>query len=217
MMTVDCTTSDLNQSPAPSSSYKKHSNKYIPPYLRKLNRRYKQLYNLMEGIESDNDNGLSAPSAHDLLYAGSSIKDNKWMEANLFEEQREQNDQPFVAPPPAAGTDETMRRNSSSDNRISNSDELNEIPEDDRYTDRTSDGLYKVSPKSKKFMYHRVMSSSAANGGGINLGGGTSGRKQRLPFVAITNKRLQPSTSTSSSSKNNNNQINIQQNMFPMP
>lgn len=229
MMTVDCTTSDSERTQ--SAAHHKHrsssshrSDGYIPPYLRKLNRRYKQLYNLMEGIVPSETEKLAQNSVSSRRQP---ITGDKWMEANLFEEQREQNDQPapsiddaqLPSSPPAPS-----KGNGHSSGGGTNSDEINEIPEDDRYADRTSDGLYKVSPKSKSFMYHRVMSAnggsgaggSSSSGGGGGGGGGTSGRKQRLPFVAITNKRLQPSIGTSSMN-HKNHRADVQQNMFPMP
>lgn len=225
MMTVDCTTSDSKRTQSAQhhkhrSSATRQSDGYIPPYLRKLNRRYKQLYNLMEGVVPSDDDKLRPNGVGSARRQP--IADTKWMEANLFEEQREQNDQPAPsideapAPQPAKEIASPIGSRSGA-----NSDEINEIPEDDRYADRTSDGLYKVSPKSKSFMYHRVMSANSGSGvGGGSIssggGGGTSGRKQRLPFVAITNKRLQTSGATSSMN-HKNNRPDVQQNMFPMP
>ncbi|CAD7089716.1 unnamed protein product [Hermetia illucens] len=68
----------------------------------------------------------------------------------------------------------------------------------------------KISPKANQFIYHRVASSRSV-GTGTNIRGVDGGsRKQRLPFVAITDRRLEMS-------KMQKPTADFQQNHLPLP
>lgn len=163
----------------------------LPPYLKKYNKRNKQLLNLMEGtvappppppslIQFGDDYAQSTkfrPAKHH-HHHHHKIK-TKWIETNLFEEQR-----------PASN-----RTNVS----ISTLFDKNSLPgENDQKIDATSNEnnyghknskltpvVHSVPSKIDHFTYHRVASPKLVGAGSYGLL-----RKQRLPFVAITDKRL---------------------------
>lgn len=161
----------------------------LPPYLKKYNKRNKQLLNLMEGTVSPityvdyiSSAKFRSPQKHN-------HKKNKWMETNLFEEQR------------------PIQNNRNQTNLSSNNSSFvnNALPgENDRIEDTsieliensfspisgkvqkfTLSATQSVPSKTDHFTYHRVASPKLVGAGSYGLL-----RKQRLPFVAITDKRL---------------------------
>lgn len=186
-----------------------HVNDYfIPPYVKKYNKRYKQLFNLINGVlSSTNNNNHKSPNYGRISTTTTTTNNNKkskWMEVNLFEEQRSSANPPITI-------------------EYQMSQEKNEIPGDYKLSDDHDYGFYKLSPKSKNFEYHRVSSSQSVSSpesvdeappitnNNHNNKSGVS-RKQRLPFVAITNKRLAPQPNS-----RKNHRIDAQQNIFPLP
>ncbi|KAG4074791.1 hypothetical protein HA402_006430 [Bradysia odoriphaga] len=160
----------------------KFEDNYEPPYVKKFNRRNKQLLNLLEGIPASEEQ-MAKPKKHATKV---DQKKNQWVETNLFEEQR---------PHPTA-------RNLSTS--LETSDGINDIPgENDSETIKddavSKEQIHKNHSKSERFNYHRVASPKLVGFGSFGML-----RKQQLPFVAITDKRLSHSNSRSYSQQPSN-------------
>ncbi|XP_052863600.1 uncharacterized protein LOC128270238 [Anopheles cruzii] len=218
----------------------------VPPYIKKYNRRNKQLIDLLEGTIAP----LSDYSAHKHRERKYHRRKNPhWMEEDLFEEQR-----------PSQPKTQGMQRDYIQEAIQSSTIHSNALPGEGIHIiydkkhaldghDDLDDGLgashvmygrptmssghggdgghpnYKLSSRAGQFVYHRVASPQSP------MGGGGYGRlkRQRLPFVAITDRRLsappkrrpsgpngQPSISNSNNGGNHissNNLLNHQ----PMP
>lgn len=193
----------------------------LPPYIKKYNRRNKQLINLLEGTVSPNyaEHNAKSKSEHQRRRQRNR---NKWIEKNLFEEQRRPVTPalPALLPPiaitsatttaptpPNVNGDKTYKYTDKMSNILLSKNiqsEPNALPgeqlslsseEEDADTDRGYHGstnkrlhqqIYPVSPKADSFLFHRVASPKLV-GTGI-IGNGIV--KQRLPFVAITDRRI---------------------------
>lgn len=160
----------------------KFEDNYEPPYIKKFNRRNKQLLNLLEGIPAS-DEKLAKPKKHPSKV---DQKKNQWVETNLFEEQR---------PHPTA-------RNLSTS--FDTNDGINDIPgenDSEAFNDNVTskEQIHKNHSKSERFNYHRVASPKLVGFGSFGML-----RKQQLPFVAITDKRLSHSNSRSYSQQPSN-------------
>uniref|UniRef100_A0A182Q503 Uncharacterized protein n=1 Tax=Anopheles farauti TaxID=69004 RepID=A0A182Q503_9DIPT len=211
----------------------------IPPYIKKYNRRNKQLIDLLEGTIAP----LSDYSAHKHRERKYHRRKNPhWMEEDLFEEQR-----------PNQAKQQGLQRNYIQETIQSSTVHSNALPgegihiiydkkhsaDHDDFDDgggtgphmlygrptiassggggHPSDGHhpnYKLSSRAGQFVYHRVASPQPV-GGGSGYG---RLKRQRLPFVAITDRRLSapPKRRTGNGSANNhanNNLLNHQ----PMP
>ncbi|XP_050082648.1 uncharacterized protein LOC126569531 isoform X2 [Anopheles aquasalis] len=207
----------------------------VPPYIKKYNRRNKQLIDLLEGTIAP----LSDYSVHKHRERKYHRRKNPhWMEEDLFEEQR-----------PSQSKGQGMQRNYIQETIQSSTIHSNALPGEgihiiyDKkhggggggsgggdHDDLDDDGThlmygrptissghggghdgggghpnYKLSSRAGQFVYHRVASPQPLGGGG---GGGGYGRlkRQRLPFVAITDRRLSapPKRRPVSSSSANN-------------
>lgn len=158
----------------------KFEDNYEPPYIKKFNRRNKQLLNLLEGMPpSDKSIKLKKHSTKD-------HKKNQWVETNLFEEQR-----PIQLAQNISLLYET-------------NNEINEIPGENDSDANSDDTISKEQTnknhsKSEKFNYHRVASPKLVGFGSFGML-----RKQQLPFVAITDKRLSHSSSRAYSQQPSN-------------
>lgn len=160
----------------------KFEDNYQPPYIKKFNRRNKQLMNLLEGI----------PEPHEKAERHSTKKEHnkdRWVETNLFEEQR---------------PSQSAQNTTSSSYELKS--KLNEIPEENGDSVAVNDetNISKESTKSirskvEKFSYHRVASPKLVGFGSFGML-----KKQQLPFVAITDKRLSHSNSHSYSQQPSN-------------
>ena len=182
----------------------------IPPYIKKYNRRNKQLIDLLEGTIaplSDYSN-----KHHERKYHRR--KNPNWMEEDLFEQQR------------PAQNNMGMQRNYIQETIQSSTVHSNSLPgegihviydkkhnnnnNDDDYSAHSNDNNnnnnnnYKISSRAGQFVYHRVTPKQT--------GGGYGRLKRRLPFVAITERRL----ALPKSRRNNNNNNNLQ-NHQPLP
>lgn len=191
----------------------------LPPYIKKYNRRNKQLINLLEGTIAPNyADHKKIKSAHQRRRQKNR---NKWIEKNLFEEQKSPVTPELRAklPPvefPSMTTTPTSV-NASSDKTYKYTDKMSNIllnknvqsgpnalpgeqlslssEEEDADSDhgyhsdpnkRQYQQIYPVSPKADSFLFHRVASPKLV-GTGIMDNGFV---KQRLPFVAITDRRI---------------------------
>lgn len=158
------------------SSVQKFEDNYEPPYMKKFNRRNKQLLNLLEGMPPPQDK-IVKPKKHSTKV---DHKKDQWVETNLFEEQR-----PYQ-----------LAQNSST-SLYGTNNEINEIPGENDSDAIIDDTLSKQQTnknhsKAEKFNYHRVASPKLVGFGSFGML-----RKQQLPFVAITDKRLSHSHSGS--------------------
>lgn len=207
----------------------------LPPYIKKYNRRNKQLINLLEGTISPNYDNYQKENVHQRRRQKSR---NKWIEKNLFEEQRKT----ITSPPPMSPSN--IRINSTASNAttvstntidraklvvmnvlhgINLQSEPNALPgehlslssqeNDDEQTNQKtlaesskqqSPSNYSVSPKVSSFLFHRVPSPKTVGTGPI--GGGLN--KQRLPFVAITDRRI---------GEARQRRVDSSQNILPLP
>uniref|UniRef100_A0A182N6T1 Uncharacterized protein n=1 Tax=Anopheles dirus TaxID=7168 RepID=A0A182N6T1_9DIPT len=213
----------------------------IPPYIKKYNRRNKQLIDLLEGTIAP----LSDYSAHKHRERKYHRRKNPhWMEEDLFEEQR-----------PNQAKQQGLQRNYIQETIQSSTVHSNALPgegihiiydkkhsaDHDDFDDgggsrdgshgllygrptiasgggvgHPSDGHhpnYKLSSRAGQFVYHRVASPQPVGGAGYGRL-----KRQRLPFVAITDRRLSapPKRRTVNGGVNNhvnNNLLNHQ----PMP
>lgn len=191
----------------------------LPPYIKKYNRRNKQLINLLEGTIAPNyAEHTKIKNAHQRRRQKNR---NKWIEKNLFEEQKDSVTPALHAllPPVAftsastpptsldASSDKTYKYSDKMSNILLNKNaqsEPNALPgeqlslsseEDDGDSDhgyhsdpkkRQYQQIYPVSPKADSFLFHRVASPKLVGTGII----GNGFVKQRLPFVAITDRRV---------------------------
>ncbi|KAJ6636946.1 hypothetical protein Bhyg_09672 [Pseudolycoriella hygida] len=163
-------------------SVQKFEDNYEPPYIKKFNRRNKQLLNILEGIPESNK--IDKPKKH---VTKSDHKKYHWVEVNLFEEQR---------PYQSAQNTSTLYETDSV---------INEIPGERDSNAKNDDTMVIKEPnsknhsKSEKFNYHRVASPKLVGFGSFGML-----RKQQLPFVAITDKRLSHSSSRAYSQQPSN-------------
>ncbi|XP_053671748.1 uncharacterized protein LOC128721962 [Anopheles nili] len=173
----------------------------VPPYIKKYNRRNKQLIDLLEGTIAP----LSEYGAHKHRERKYHRRKNPhWMEEDLFEEQR---------PTQAKATG--LQRNYIQETLQSSTGHSNALPGegihiiyDKKHADDLRDELgepagllygrptmaaaapdgghpaYKLSSRAGQFVYHRVASPQPVGPGYGRL------KRQRLPFVAITDRRL---------------------------
>lgn len=135
----------------------------------------------MEGIPQSDE--IVKPKKHSKM----DHKKNQWVETNLFEEQRPHQ----------------LAHNSTS--VVDTSNGINEIPGDNDLEANSDDTLSKEQTnknqsKSEKFNYHRVASPKLVGFGSFGML-----RKQQLPFVAITDKRLSHSSSRAYNSQQPSN------------
>uniref|UniRef100_A0A182VQG2 Uncharacterized protein n=1 Tax=Anopheles minimus TaxID=112268 RepID=A0A182VQG2_9DIPT len=181
----------------------------IPPYIKKYNRRNKQLIDLLEGTIAP----LSDYSAHKHRERKYHRRKNPhWMEEDLFEEQR-----------PNQAKAQGLQRNYIQETIQSSTIHSNALPgegihiiydkkhaaDHDDFDDgggggagphllygrptissggHSADGHhpnYKLSSRAGQFVYHRVASPQPVGGAGYGRL-----KRQRLPFVAITDRRL---------------------------
>uniref|UniRef100_A0A182JGD1 Uncharacterized protein n=1 Tax=Anopheles atroparvus TaxID=41427 RepID=A0A182JGD1_ANOAO len=172
----------------------------VPPYIKKYNRRNKQLIDLLEGTIAP----LSDYGAHKHRERKYHRRKNPhWMEEDLFEEQR-----------PSQSKNAGLQRNYIQETIQSSTVHSNALPGEGIHIiydkkhagDGRDDGrellygrptiaaghpahdahpnAYKLSSRAGQFVYHRVASPPQPAGGYGRL------KRQRLPFVAITDRRL---------------------------
>uniref|UniRef100_A0A1B0DAP2 Uncharacterized protein n=1 Tax=Phlebotomus papatasi TaxID=29031 RepID=A0A1B0DAP2_PHLPP len=130
----------------------------IPPYMKKINRRTKQLRILMEGT------GTVPPRRHRI--PASSVREPKWLDENVFDEQR-----------PNAKKISVKKSEKSGINSLPD-EESSEVAAD-------SPSVFKSATRAGNFIYHRIPSAKPNTGPTF----GRVVRKQGLPFVAITDRR----------------------------
>lgn len=201
----------------------------LPPYIRKYHRRNKQLISLLEGQGMPNMNNDANPKRKPLPHTGRRRKHhNKWIEKNLFEEQQQQHDKKNHSstiihdkPDPIALTFNSKQRylieknlqrepNALPGEHLSlSSEDYIDCADDDEDCQRSNGKLLdkksNLSPKADSFLFHRVATPKLV--GTAAIGGGLI--KQKLPFVALTDKRIEDGT--------RQRHINTVQNTFPLP
>ncbi len=165
-------------------SVRKFEDNYEPPYIKKFNRRNKQLLNLLEGIPASDEKTDIKPKKHSAKT--DHHKKDAWVETNLFEAQRPHQSAQNVS------------------SLYGTNDGINDIPGENDSEAMNDDVVSKEQSnknhsKSEKFNYHRVASPKLVGFGSFGVL-----RKQQLPFVAITDKRLSHSNSRSYSQQASN-------------
>lgn len=207
----------------------------LPPYIKKYSRRNKQLIGLLEGegmpnVNNGDSNGKLQSHSHRRQKQA-----NKWIEKNLFEEQFDENNNKSAQPNPPQTTDaksiaamilNSKQRYLTEKNVQSEPNGLpgehlslsaEEYDDCDDGTDCTSSVVQRIqaghikkktsnySPKADSFLFHRVATPKLV--GTAAIAGGLI--KQKLPFVALTDKRIEDGT--------RQRRINTVQNTFPLP
>ncbi|XP_058462290.1 uncharacterized protein LOC131437139 [Malaya genurostris] len=189
----------------------------VPPYIKKYNRRNKQLIDLLEGTIAP----LSDYSQrhHERKYHRR--KNPNWMEEDLFEQQRPNQNNLGLQRNYIQETiqSSTAHSNSLPGEAIHIIYDKKQTQDNDHEYGHPATGVdpnhpYKLSSRAGQFVYHRVASPQPIGGGGYGRL-----KRQRLPFVAITDRRLgsppkrRANASSSDHSGSNNNLLNHQ----PMP
>lgn len=206
----------------------------LPPYIKKYSRRNKQLFGLLEGegmpnVDNGDSNGKQQSHSH-----RRQKQNNKWIEKNLFEEQFDAKNNKSAPSQPTQSTDSKSiaaiilnskqryltEKNVQSEPNALPGEHLSlsseEYDDCDDGTDctpsvvqRTQAGHIKkkenLSPKADSFLFHRVATPKLV--GTAAIAGGLI--KQKLPFVALTDKRIEDGT--------RQRRINTVQNTFPLP
>ncbi|XP_065072911.1 uncharacterized protein LOC135697213, partial [Ochlerotatus camptorhynchus] len=187
---------------------------HVPPFIKKYNRRTQQLIDLLEGT-------IAPMSEYGQRHHERKYNRRKNPLEDLFEEQR---------PSP---NNLGLQRNYIQETIQSSTAHSNSLPGegihiiyDKKHMDdghayghptMAADHPYKLSSRAGQFVYHRVASPQPVGNGYGRL------KRQRLPFVAITDRRLgsppkrRPNNSISSSSSNSNSGSNNLLNHQPMP
>lgn len=205
----------------------------LPPYIKKYSRRNKQLFGLLEGegmlnVDSADSNGKQPPHSR-----RRQKQSNKWIEKNLFEEQLDDTkpkanqsvtQSPIDSKSIASIILNSKQRYLTEKNVQSEPNALpgehlslssEEYEECDDGSDcgptviqRSQAGHIKkkanLSPKADSFLFHRVATPKLVGTSAI-----AGGIKQKLPFVALTDKRIEDGT--------RQRRINSVQNTFPLP
>lgn len=176
----------------------------IPPYIKKYNRRNKQLIDLLEGTIAPLQD--YSQRHHERKYHRR--KNPHWMEEDLFEEQRPNQNNLGLQ---RNYIQETIQSSTVHSNSLPGEgihiiyDKKHTGNNDHDYGHPVNDPNhpYKLSSRAGQFVYHRVASPQPVGYGRL--------KRQRLPFVAITDRRLgtppkrRPNSSSSSGSSNASN------------
>lgn len=204
----------------------------LPPYIKKYNRRNKQLIGLLEG--EGMPDVVDDSTAKQQTHSRRRQKQSKWIEKNLFEEQLEEKKNGSVKPNEPQLSDAKSiapiilnskqryltEKNIQSEPNALPGEHLSlsseEYDECDGGSDCTQNKLQHtrsghikkktiLSPKADSFLFHRVATPKLV--GTAAIAGGLI--KQKLPFVALTDKRIEDGT--------RQRRINSVQNTFPLP
>lgn len=200
----------------------------LPPYIKKYNRRNKQLLSLLEGQGMPNVDNTDQPRRKQLhSHRRRQKAQNKWIEKNLFEEQQQNSSTDAVQSRKSTPvivlnskqrylSEKNVQRepNALPGEHLTISEEYADC-EDGSCIPLTSQPSQKsnikkkeiLSPKADSFLFHRVATprlvGTAAIGGGLV--------KQRLPFVALTDKRIGENSAI------RQQRVDTMQNTFPLP
>lgn len=202
----------------------------LPPYVKKYNRRNKQLIDLLEGTlppQSQSDNFRR--------FHSHAKKNPHWLEDDLFEEQKPSKNkwstEIEATPHPNALPDESVHviyDEDDNDKTIlsKNKSSLTNKPTFNLTASSIASNNhsppFKLSSRAGQFVYHTVTQSpSTVSGGGGNGGGygGVGVKKKRLPFVAITDRKVggPPRMRRRTSMNSINTNSEPQQNRLTMP
>lgn len=210
----------------------------LPPYIKKYSRRNKQLIGLLEGEGMPNVDNNAETTAKQQFHSRRRQKQNsKWIEKNLFEEQLDNKKNDSIKPTAAYSSDAksilpiilnskqrylTEKNVQSEPNALPgehlslSSEDYNDCVDDDDGSDCVPSTLQhskagrikkkqNISPKADSFLFHRVATPKLV--GTAAIAGGLI--RQKLPFVALTDKRIEDGS--------RQRRINTVQNTFPLP
>ncbi|XP_063704345.1 putative pre-mRNA-splicing factor ATP-dependent RNA helicase DHX16 [Culicoides brevitarsis] len=178
----------------------------LPPYVKKYNRRNKQLIDLLEGT--------LPPQSEKRFHAK---KNPHWLEDDLFEEQKPSKNKwsteiEATAHPNALPEDNVRVIYDEKSRNFSKSAKFNLTASS--IASNNHSPPFKVSSRAGQFIYHTVTQSPSASGSGIF--GGV--KKKRLPFVAITDRKVGSPTRTRRRTDSNNSiSTKNEQNRLTMP
>lgn len=178
----------------------------LPPYLKKYKKRNRQLIDLLEGTLAPQQKLLKSVKPH-----FHSRKNPHWLEEDLFEEQRPNRNgysNKFIYEPPT-----TKHPNELPGDKIQHIDSNSADNMKNNLTTATNHSLltnnhsppFKISARAGQFVYHTVTVLPQITGSTGNVI-----KKKRLPFVAITDRKIGPRKTSSSN-------INNEQNHLPLP
>lgn len=174
----------------------------LPPYLKKYNRRNKQLMDLLEGTLPP-----EPPTVLRLYHAHR--KNPHWLEEDMFEEQKPSKNKwsteiEATRHPNALPGDGVHVIYEKQQQQKSNSTAFNLTLSS--IASNNHSPPFKISSRAGQFVYHTVTQSPSANnspGSGSSYG---SVKKKRLPFVAITDRKIGPPKSHRLNSMNSNSE-----------
>lgn len=197
----------------------------LPPYLKKYKKRNRQLIDLLEGTLPPDPNKRKNMKKHFHNH-----KNSRWLEEDLFEAQRPNNrnsySNKFIYEPPTTPhpndlpgenvhinpNDNDNENNNNNHNTNNNNDENSfkhnlTISNNHSLITNNHSPPFKISSRAGQFVYHTVTAAPSAAGSS-----GNAIKKKRLPFVAITDRKIGPRKNTNINNSNNN-----EQNHLPMP
>lgn len=203
----------------------------LPPYIKKYNRRNKQLIDLLEGTLPPQSQSENLRRFH------SHVKKNPhWLEDDLFEEQKPSKNkwstEIEATPHPNALPDESVHviydedtdkttllanMNSKNNKSLPNKPTFNLTASS--IASNNHSPPFKLSSRAGQFVYHTVTQSPLIGGAGGGGAGGYGGvKKKRLPFVAITDRKVGgPPRMRRRTSMSSINTSNSEQNRLTMP
>lgn len=197
----------------------------MPPYVKKYNRRNKQLVDLIEGT--------MAPKHHHKHHYQHNAnqhhrKNPHWLEDDLFESQRPVRPNYGVVYEPT--THHPNELPSDSDFVVGAGSKKNQAAASlSAVSSRLNQSLavatnnhsppFKISSRAGQFVYHTVTAVPAnlLTAAEMNSASGTGVKKKRLPFVAITDRRVGPPKSRRNNNIINNINSNSEQNHLLLP
>lgn len=183
----------------------------LPPYLKKYKKRNRQLIDLLEGTLPPEPNRRKPVHKK---HFHSHNKNARWLEEDLFEAQRPNRNgysNKFIYEPPTTPSPNDLPGDNVHINPNSNSNSNNHFKHNLTISNHSlitnnHSPPFKISSRAGQFVYHTVTAVPSVTGGGNAI------KKKRLPFVAITDRKIGPRKNT-----NNNNINNNEQNHLPMP
>lgn len=166
----------------------------LPPYIRKYNRRNKQLLDLLEGTISPTFEEVIPSQRYHHHHHHHSGHNGHHTSATAFRSSSTTTERNIEIPTDDIFVEQQYKSYNNAedypqqDSQLTDND-LNELPETPIQTvtvtnKSTNDRSYKISPKANNFIFYRVGSPKIINASN------DGGKKQKLPFVAITDKRL---------------------------
>lgn len=171
----------------------------LPPYLKKYNRRNKQLIDLLEG---------TLPPKRNMKKLNKHISNRKnphWLEDDLFEEQRPNRNSysnKFVFEPPSTPHPNALPGENVHISSVEHNIKHNFTNNNNSLVTNNHSPPFKISSRAGQFIYHTVTALPQITGSTGNVI-----KKKRLPFVAITDRKIGPRKGSSINSNSEHNHL----------